>query len=72
MNGKAFTTIKEALAQLDLPEGDASVNACRIKATIYSITHSEKNYYAGCPNKDCEKKLIPDTYGWSCATCNKS
>jgi len=28
-----------------------------IKATILEFEHSNKNYYYGCPNKICRKKL---------------
>lgn len=43
----------------------------KFKATICSITHSERNYYMGCPEQQCKKKLVQDNNGTFCENCNK-
>ena len=43
----------------------------KFKATICSITHSERNYYMGCPEQQCKKKLVQDNNGTFCEHCNK-
>lgn len=43
----------------------------KIKGTICTITHTDKNFYAGCPIKSCKKKLTQDQNGWLCLICNK-
>ena len=47
-----------------------------IKCTILEVVHSTKNYYGGCPNKKCKKKLIENAYksegdskDWYCPMC---
>ena len=43
-----------------------------IKATVYEIFHSIKNYYCGCPNKSCRKKLSKNSEGeWFCQACRE-
>ena len=32
-----------------------------IKGTSLEVLHSTKNFYGGCPNKGCKKKLIQNT-----------
>ena len=61
--------IKDALSILDAGEPDDRIGTVKIKATICTINHSEKNFYAGCPEKICKKKLVPETYGFSCPNC---
>ena len=43
-----------------------------IKATVFEIYHSIKNYYCGCPNKSCRKKLSKNSEGeWFCQACKE-
>jgi ssDNA-binding replication factor A large subunit len=43
-----------------------------IKATVFEIYHSIKNYYCGCPNKSCRKKLSKNSEGeWFCQACRE-
>lgn len=43
----------------------------KIKGTICTLTHTDKNFYPGCLIKSCKKKLIQDSTGWLCLVCNK-
>lgn len=43
----------------------------KFKATICSLNHSERNYYMGCPEQQCKKKLVQDNNGTFCEHCNK-
>jgi 6-pyruvoyl-tetrahydropterin synthase len=40
-----------------------------IKATVLEFEHSSKNYYYGCPNKTCRKKLIQKDSDYFCPGC---
>ncbi len=43
-----------------------------IKATVYGINHSNKNYFTGCPNKACRKKLSKTNENeWFCQACKE-
>jgi replication factor A1 len=67
---QAIMSIKDAIAILDSGEPDDRIPTVKVKATVCTINHSDKNFYAGCPEKNCKKKLIPDTYGFICPNCN--
>jgi len=43
-----------------------------IKATILEFEHSNKNYYYGCPNKICRKKLAKNDEEWFCPGCEQN
>ena len=43
-----------------------------IKATILEFEHSNKNYYYGCPNKICRKKLVKNDEEWFCPGCEQN
>jgi replication factor A1 len=62
--------IKDVLNALET-EPDDRIPFSKIKATICTINHSEKNFYPGCPEKTCRKKLQQDTYMWTCNACGK-
>lgn len=62
--------IKDILDTLDETE-DVS-NFSWIKATVTQIIHNEKNYYMGCGDKNCKRKLILNDAGkYTCPSCNK-
>jgi replication factor A1 len=66
-------TIREVLSFLDTYDHEDKIPITKIKATICTILHSEKNFYPGCPDKTCKKKLYSfgsDT--WQCNYCKKS
>ena len=43
-----------------------------IKATILEFEHNDKNFYFGCQNKMCMKKLINKEGEWYCPSCEKN
>jgi replication factor A1 len=66
--------IKEVLDFLNIDGDDKQGDKaplCKIKATVCNVNHAEKNYYAGCPEPNCKKKLAVDTYGYQCLNCGK-
>jgi replication factor A1 len=44
-------------------------NSSKIKATILSLRHDDKNYYTGC--ETCKKKINRENDRWVCPNCNK-
>ena len=45
----------------------------KISATITQIIHNEKNYYMGCADKNCKRKLIynEENNNYMCPSCKK-
>ena len=43
----------------------------KIKAVITHITHNDKNFYPGCPNKECQKKIFFENNSWVCRNCKR-
>lgn len=44
----------------------------KIKATVTHLGHTEKNFYPGCPNKECNRKIIFSNNDWICQYCRQS
>ena len=43
----------------------------RFVANVFSISKYDKNYYYGCPDKNCKKKLLNDiSNNYRCSKCN--
>lgn len=61
--------IKTVLEDLDDVEDAAGLT--KIKATITQVMHNDKNFYGGCNDKNCKKKLIQEYNKWRCPGCNK-
>ena len=63
--------IKEILDNLD--KYDESKNLYKISAVITQIIHNEKNFYIGCNDKNCKKKLLYDFLKkeYSCPVCGR-
>ena len=63
--------IKDVLDSLDETEDISTLST--IKATVTQIMHNEKNYYMGCADKNCKRKLVlnEDHQNYTCTTCNK-
>lgn len=45
-------------------------NCYTVKGIVSYISHSEKNFYAGCPIKTCKKKLNETEKNFHCSSCN--
>jgi replication factor A1 len=50
-------------------EAEDKCPSSKIKATILTMKHDDKNYYTGCDN--CKKKISKDNEKWVCQNCNK-
>ena len=63
--------IKDILDILDKEED--SKNVYKISAIITQIIHNEKNFYIGCNDKNCKKKLMFDfsKKEYSCPVCGR-
>ena len=56
----------------NLKDGNGYSPNFNIKATVFEISHGIKNYYCGCPNKHCRKKLSKNSEGeWYCQACKE-
>ena len=69
-----FSYIKDILSKADSSYAgdDKSSPSFLFKATIMYVEHKEKNYYPGCPEKSCKKKLTQLANGWECQNCKKN
>ena len=44
----------------------------KIRATVTHLGHTEKNFYPGCPNRECNRKLNFANGDWICQSCRQS
>ena len=44
----------------------------KIKATVIHLGHTEKNFYPGCPNRECNRKVSFSNGDWICQFCRQS
>ena len=44
----------------------------KIRATVAHLGHTEKNFYAGCPNRECNRKVSFSNGDWICQYCRQS
>ena len=44
----------------------------KIRAIITHLGHTEKNFYAGCPNRECNRKVSFSNGDWICQYCRQS
>ena len=62
--------IRDVLEYLD--DIDEVSNISKICATVTQIMHNEKNFYAGCQDKNCKRKLnIDNNGGFICPNCGR-
>ena len=64
--------IRDVLESLD--DYEDVQNLSKITATVTQILHNEKNYYMGCSDRNCKRKLKleEDTDEYICPNCRKS
>ena len=64
--------IRDVLESLD--DLDDVHNLSKITATVTQILHNEKNYYMGCSDRNCKRKLKLEGDGdeYICPNCRKS
>jgi replication factor A1 len=66
------TYLKDVLEMVDDTTHDDKISNMKIKATVTQLIHNDKNFYAGCLDINCKKKLHQDQDRWSCLSCNKT
>jgi len=44
----------------------------KIRAIVTHLGHSEKNFYPGCPNRECNRKVSFANGDWICQYCRQS
>ena len=44
----------------------------KIRATVTHLGHTEKNFYPGCPNRECNRRLTFSNGDWICQSCRQS
>jgi replication factor A1 len=64
--------LKEVLELIDDTMNEDKYSHSKIKATVTQIIHNDKNYYGGCHDLNCKKKLQEDQHGYTCVNCNKT
>ena len=64
--------MKDTLDSIDVIEDTSYIN--KICVTVTQIIHNEKNYYLGCCDKNCKKKLIYEEEKniYLCPLCGKN
>ena len=64
--------IKDALDSID--SIDDSITVSKVCATVTQIMHNEKNYYIGCSDRNCKRKLIyeEDKNTYLCPNCKRN
>ena len=64
--------IKDALDSIDTI--DDSITISKVCATVTQIMHNEKNYYIGCSDRNCKRKLIyeEDKNTYLCPNCKRN
>lgn len=53
---------------------NSNVNMKKIKGTITQMIHNDRNFYAGCPDTACKRKMIynDENEEWICHYCSKT
>jgi replication factor A1 len=67
-----ISRIKDVIGLLSNAIPDDQIPVSRIKGTVCNIAHTDKNFYAGCPEKNCKRKVVQETYTWRCTACDKT
>lgn len=67
--GSNITKLKIILEKMDDEPDKHPVY--KIKATISKLSHNDKNYYPGCTDGECQRKLTQDSNGWRCTGCGR-
>ena len=65
-------TILEEMNKYILTDFDHRFPFYKIRATVTHLGHTEKNFYPGCPNRECNRKLTFSNGDWICQSCRQS
>lgn len=65
--------IQEIIDEMDKTENSNNFSkSYYIKVTIKNINHGNKNFYPGCLDRECQRKLVQERGKWICINCGKS
>jgi len=64
--------ILEEMNKYILTDFDHRFPFYKIRATVTHLGHTEKNFYPGCPNRECNRKLTFSNGDWICQSCRQS
>ena len=64
--------ILEEMGKYILTDFDHRFPFYKIRATVTHLGHTEKNFYPGCPNRECNRKLSYTNGDWICQSCRQS
>ena len=64
--------ILEEMNKYILTDFDHRFPFYKIRATVTHLGHTEKNFYPGCPNRECNRKLTYSNGDWICQSCRQS
>ena len=65
-------SILEEMNKYILTDFDHRFPFYKIRATVTHLGHTEKNFYPGCPNRECNRKLTFANGDWICQSCRQS
>ena len=65
-------SILEEMNKYILTDFDHRFPFYKIRATVTHLGHTEKNFYPGCPNRECNRKLSYTNGDWICQSCRQS
>ena len=65
-------SILEEMNKYILTDFDHRFPFYKIRATVTHLGHTEKNFYPGCPNRECNRKLTFTNGDWICQSCRQS
>ena len=43
-----------------------------VSAYIWILKNDDKTYYLACPNENCKRKVIEESVGWRCSSCDQT
>eukprot|EP00347_Sterkiella_histriomuscorum_P004404 403360589 len=72
-NQRFLGEIMEALYSGDKSIVDQSLASYfYVSAYIWILKNDDRTYYLACPNDDCKRKVIEESVGWRCQSCDRT
>ena len=64
-------SILDKIDNYEIKESASLIPYYKIRATITHLEHTEKNFYQGCPNQECSRKVLYSNGYYICQYCRK-